>query len=89
MADVTRLAVADMNKRLTDQRLSFELPDESVALRLAQQIANACGRIVSVSDDVDADIGQAAPQYAVVQSQADKIRLLRKLADGMAIRTKQ
>ena len=51
-----------MKTKQDGTRLSFELPGEDSAMRLAQQIADACGGTVTVSDDIGDDVGRAKPQ---------------------------
>ncbi len=62
--------------------LSFEFADGQAAMRLAQQIANACGGRVTVFDEGGDNVGHAKPQ-PVGRNGSATIASLQKLANAM------
>jgi hypothetical protein len=89
MAEFAGPVVAAMKPEHNQRRLSLELPDEAAAMRFAQEIANACGGIVTVVDAVGDGIGRAAPQPCAARSGSATIASLRKLAGAMDAEVKR
>jgi hypothetical protein len=72
-----------MTEKQDQPRISLDLPDESAAMRIAQQIADACGGTVTVVDVDGENIGETRPHPSVTRHAAMTIASLQKLADAM------